>query len=341
MNRQLQAILTIGVLAFSGCGGHEERQQDIASRRAAAEGVYEALLETRKVMDSMEERLAITREFLDQHAESARTARAIDAVFYYQAEQLGDTMGAVTYIEGIRDQIDDPEIAETVDRVMIAVYAKAGMVGEMAALARRLAAVLDFEDHWNVIEGAVRAEDWELARDYCTRARDMASAEGVKAEFPERGFSDAELTAEVNDRVGRLLVKNGWARANQGETKEALADFEKADGMIPRYYFDIPEYGLNVHWARTLITVGQFEAAIERLAMDALVMRNEAAMTALRDAYLGLNGSAAGFDAYADELHGKVAPTVDDFTMPDYDGVRHAFSDLRGEVTLLTLWFPT
>lgn len=341
--RTLLAGLILSAFVVAGCGDGEQGNESAARRVTTADDAYEEVLKKRKVMDSMDERLALTREFLAEFPESEHTARAVDAVFYYLAEQRGDTSGAIAYAETIRDRIDDPDIAQAVDRVMVGLYAKAGMAGKMAILADRLAeaGALDFDDHWNVVEGAVKAEDWRLVRDYCARAREMANAEGCKADEPNREFSEEELSDAVNNRVGMLLVKEAWARANQGDTGAALADFARADKLIPRYYFDIPEYGLNVHWARTLIMEGKFESAIERLATDGLVMRNESAMAALEAAYVGLHGDRSGFEAYTAELHHRVARTIDDFEMPDYAGVRRRFSDLRADVTLLAFWFPT
>jgi tetratricopeptide (TPR) repeat protein len=217
------------------------------------------------------------------------------------------------------------------------------MAAKMKTLANQLAAAgaLDFEDHWNVIEGAVGVEDWSLVRDYCARAGELANAETIKAESPNREITATELENAVNDRVGKLMVKDAWARANQGQVDEALAAFAEANKLVPRYYFDIPEYDLYVYWGNALLNKGDFSAAVEFFADNALIMQNEEALAGLKAAYAGLNGSEDGFDAYADKLHLRIAPTIDDFQLPDYEGTRRFFSDLRDEVTLLVLWFPT
>jgi len=138
-----------------------------------------------------------------------------------------------------------------------------------------------------------------------------------------------------------LLVKDGWARANLGEIDEALADFEHANEIVRRSYLGIPENDLNLYWGRTLLDKGDYEAALERFAPDALVMQNEEALAGFRKAYVELKGGDAGYDDYAARLHVKIAKTIDDFELPDYEGKPRRLSDLRGEVTLLTFWFPT
>jgi tetratricopeptide (TPR) repeat protein len=336
-------ILLLGSIVLASCGGEEGRVEKAAEQSAAVDEAYRRVLVERKVMDTPAERVAITKEFLDDYPSSRHTADAIDAVYWYQGTELDDKTGALAYAEVIRGRISDPEIAAEVDKLLIGYYGDAGLVAKMIGAADRLAAAgtLDFDAHWSVIDGAIKAEDWKLARDYCARARKMATDAALQTEYPDREFTAEEIAESVNDRVGKLLVKDGWARANQGEVDEALADFAEADKLIPRYYFDIPEYDLYVYWGRTLMMLGDFEAAIERFALNGLVMQNEEALAGLKQAYAGMHGSGSGFDAYAAKLHLEVARPIDGFEMADYGGTRHRFSDLRSDVTLLTLWFPT
>ena len=70
-------------------------------------------------------------------------------------------------------------------------------------------------------------------------------------------------------------------------------------------------------------------------------MRNEEALAKLKEAYIGMHGSISGYEEFADGLHRRIAPRLDEFEMADYQGNRHRFSDLRGDVTLVTLWYPT
>jgi tetratricopeptide (TPR) repeat protein len=213
----------------------------------------------------------------------------------------------------------------------------------MVELADRVAeaGALDFDDHWNVIEGASMAGDWQLVRDYCARARKMTNAAALRTEYPDRDLSQEEVEDALEQRAGMLLAMEGWARAHQGELDAALADFAAADQLIPRYYFDVPEYELYIYWGRTLIMKGEFEAAIERLATQGLILRNEKALTGLREAYVGMHGGVSGYEEYEVQLHRSIARPIDDFEMADYEGIRRRFSDLRGDVTLLTLWYPT
>ncbi len=345
MVKRLLALLAVGTIALSGCGGDGKGKDDIAKDTGTptAEELYAQLAERRRDLESTDEKLAVTKTFLAEHPVSGATARAINAVVYYQGEDLGDMVGAIAYAEGVRGGISDPEVATAVDKVMIPWYGQAKMKEKMVSAAERLATAgdLEFEDHWNVIESAVKAEDWELAREYCGKARPMATAEAYKAEHPNGKLTENEIAEAAKNRAGMLLVMNGWARANQGEVDAALNDFVEADGMVTHSYFGTPAYDLNLRWAKALVMKGDHKGAIDRFATEALVMRSEEALAGLKDAYVALNKAETGFDAWAAELHRSVTKPMEDFELKDYEGAQHRFADLKGDVTLLTFWFPT
>ena len=65
-------------------------------------------------------------------------------------------------------------------------------------------------------------------------------------------------------------------------------------------------------------------------------------MASLEEAYVAVNGSSDGLDEWLWTERQRLARTIDDFTLTDYDGVSHDFSALSdGKVTLLAFWFPT
>jgi tetratricopeptide (TPR) repeat protein len=344
MCKRFAALLLMSFFVIFGCSGKkQESKQKVAVKAATAKDAYAEARKKRGETESIEEKLAITKDFLKEYPESDQTAGALEAAFYYQSDRLGDTEGAVAYAEGIRALIKDPRIGTEVDKELLSIYAGAGRPGKMIALAEKLAAAdaLSFDDRWNVIESAVKLGEWGIVQEYCAGAEAQATAEALRADNPGTDYTDEALHEAVNDRVGRLLVKNGWAQANLGRPDQALADFDKADGLIPRFYFDIPEYDLDIYWGKTLLEKKEYQEAIDKLAMSALVMRRDEALDGLKQAYAGLHSGDNGFEKFAAGLHIKIAPPAPDFEMPDYDGNRHRFADLCSDVTLLALWFPT
>lgn len=344
--RYLGIWLIILWMMIAGCGSGEQAGDDRSHSTQPAtsvDDVHRRITKERKVMDTPTGRVAITKKFLEDYPSSQFTADEIEILYWYQGTELDDRAGALSFITDLRRKIDDPAVAEAIDKLLIGYYGEAGKKAKMIEGARRLeaAGALDFDSCWRVIDGAITAGDWQLARDYCAKARPKATADALRSEYPDKRFSETEITETIDQRVGMLLVGDGWARANLGEVDEALADFAEADKLIPRYYFDIPEYDLYVYWGNTLLVKGDFAAAIDRFAFNGLVMRNNAALAGLKRAYAGQHGSEDGFNAYAKQLHRTVARTIHDFEMPNYAGERMRFTDIQGKVTLLSLWFPT
>jgi hypothetical protein len=344
MVRRLSPILLLITLVLVGLDGGSApvtfaQDEDQISQ---VDEAYQQAMEKRRAVEPIEERLAITKAFLEEYPESKYTPRAVSAVVYYYGV-LEDMPGAVTYTEALRSKISDAGIAEDVDKEMIVMYGEAGMTEKMLALADKLAAAdaLDFGDYWNIIEIGVKAENWKLVQDYCTRTEPLANAEAFRANYPDEDFTDEEVEKAGKNRKGMLLVKGGWARANLGEVDEALADFAEADKLIRRSFVGVPEYDLNLYWANTLMMKGEFRDAAGRYAADALVMGNEDALTGLKKAYAKTNGSEDGFKAYASNLHKSIAKPMKGFSLADYSGKRHEYAAIKGDVTLVAFWFPT
>lgn len=342
MRRRWLLLLIAFVFVGSTAVGVWNAFAQEGDQAAKVDDAYTKAMEKRRSVEPIEERLAITTAFLDEFPESKYTAGAVSAVVYYFGK-LGDMPGAVAFTEALRKKIEDPGIARDVDKEMIVMYGEAGMMEKMLATADKLDSedALDFGDYWNIIEVGEKAKDWDLVRDYCGRAKPVATAEAFKADYPDDDFTDEEVRKAGDNRMGMILVKEGWARANQGEVDGALADFADADKLVRRSYLGIPAYDLNVYWGETLMMKGDYKSAAEHLAADALVMGNADALGGLKKSYAETNGGDAGFETYAAELHESIATPMTGFELADYDGNRHRYNDLEGNVTILAFWFPT
>ncbi len=338
MSKTLLATLALTIVAIVSLAAAAETEKN-----AEAEKAYKRAIEERQVLDSVGDRMAVTKRYLAEYPETKHTAALIGHVFYYQGEKLGDIPGAIAYAEEIRRTIKDPEIAKDVDRKLVELYGDAGMPDKMLALAVQLESdgEMKFTDYWKIIEYGIKAEDWEVVQQYCGKARPLATADAYRQEWSQHEFTDEQADEAAGNRKAMLAIKDGWAKANTGHIDEALADFALANDKIRRSYLDIPEYDLNLYWGGTLVMKGDYGEAIRLFAPEALIMGREEAVAGLEKAYAGMNGSETGYEEYADRLHRDIAKTVDDFDLPDYEGQMRNFTDLRGEVTLLAFWFPT
>jgi len=310
---------------------------------AAVDEAYKAMIEERREHEDMSERLALTIKFLEQYPESKYTARLIGHVYYYQGERLEDSPGAIAYAEALRTKLTNPEFVTDFDKRMVELYGEAGMLDKMTALAGKLesAGEMKFSDYWNIVQIATNHEEWGMVRTYCKKARPMANAETYRLDYPQYDFTDEEVQEAGNNRTAMVAGKDAWALANLGRLDDALAEFETTDEKLNRSYVGVPDYDIGLHWANTLLMKGDYDGAMKRFAPEALIMRNDAALAGFKKAYVGKNGGDEGFDQFAGSLHAKIAPTVEGFELPDYDGKRNKYADIRGDVTLLAFWFPT
>ena len=150
-----------------------------------------------------------------------------------------------------------------------------------------------------------------------------------------------ERTAYALSGVIYYLGEDPAAREDSlAFSNEALAAFEVGSANVSRNYVGIPEVPLYSYWGRTLAEAGQHEKAMEMLAADAVLGNDEEALDALHGAYVALKGEA-GFEDYLKQTRKDLAKTIDDFTLNNYQGEPLTMSSLKGQVVLLSFWFPT
>jgi len=137
------------------------------------------------------------------------------------------------------------------------------------------------------------------------------------------------------------MAAKGWALVNLGKVDEGLDVFKKAVKVSPHFFVGMPTSDLDIYWAKTLLKSGDFGQALERIAPKAIMLGGEEAEELLKQAYVGKNGGDAGYEEFLWTKRMEIAPAFKDFTLPDYEGAEHKFSDLKGKVTVLSFWFPT
>lgn len=338
MHRIVIAASMMLSLAIIGCGG-ADRAGDVS----AIEERYKVIDDLYDKGASDDEKLAATTDFLREFPESKHTTELASDVIYFLGEKKGDWTGAIAFVEGIRPAIADSALAVQLDREFVGWYGRAGMKDKMVATVGSLEDrdLVRFGDYFEAIEGAISMEEWALARDYCAQAGPKATAAAWRAEWPDIEATDERAEKAGLNRQGMILIKDSWALANQGEVAAALDGFERAKGMVRVSYIGIPAYGLNDYWGRTLLDHGDANGAMDILAPGALIANDEEAIERLKAAYASVHGGMDGYDSWARSQRAAIAPTADDFDLPDTTGTHHTFYSLRGEVTLLNFWRPT
>lgn len=344
MTRKPLVMLLFSLVFYAGCGGNGGGVEETVSLTPEQlDEVFQQSYEKYQAVETVDEKLLIVKEFLKEHPESKYTGDVLNRTVNIMVWELDDSDGAIAYALEIRSKVKDPEILVAVDKQLLNLYGNAKRIDDVRDLATRLEeqGSLIYTDHLAVIEYAIDSEAWDLVLDHCAFAEPFANAETFRADYPNEDYSDEEIEIAGRNRVGLLLTYDGWAKVNTGEVDDGLSEFAEAEGLLRRSYFGFPANELYHYWGTALLDDGDARGAIDKLASAALFGGQEEAMEPLKQAYLATGGSESGFDEFVWAQRLKLAKTVDDFTLSDYDGQPRSFAELRGKVTLLNFWHPT
>jgi tetratricopeptide (TPR) repeat protein len=337
MARSLSLCLLLGLLVvIAGCG--QQAPED------PAEAAYRAFREAYLDAGSRAEQVALVESFVADHADHrAAGYYATDLISYY-AHDLGQPARAYELVEPMLARMTDPEARLYLAAELAPVAVEAGRHLDLAPFIAALEAQgpLSFDSLENIMAAASRVGDWPLAGTHAEAAEARSTPEAWRAENPKRELSDEEVATRVQRRRVTALTYRAWALYNQGQTAEALALFEQADRDRVNDYLGLVSAPLDRFWASALLREGNAAAALERISREAVFGDRDQAVPVFRQAWAAVNGSEEGLDEQLWQARQRLARTIDDFTLADYDGRQHSLSDLRrGKVLMLAFWFPT
>jgi tetratricopeptide (TPR) repeat protein len=346
MSRRIASIFLflLLLLIHSGCvGGGSGGGETISLTPEQIDTLFQESNKAYFAAETDDERLPISMKFLAQCPESKYTGLVLRAVVNVIGNKRGDYDGAIVYALEIRAKISDPEILLTVDKQLLDLYGNGKRTDRFRELAARLdrQGNLKFSDYMNMLDHAVSLEAWDLVPVFYKSAEKMANAKTYKTDNSDLDYTDEEFEVAGRNRMALLLTYYGRAGANLGQVEEALAAFARADGMIRKTYLGYPDNELYLYWGKTLLEEGDAQGALGKLVPAALFCAQKDALDPLKQAYLAVGGNESGFEEFVWDQRLRLAKTVDDFTLDDYDGQPRRFADLRGKVTLLGFWNPT
>ncbi|PWB75164.1 MAG: hypothetical protein C3F15_06615 [Holophagae bacterium] len=337
MARSFRWCIVLGLLVVvAGCG--QQPPED------PAEAAYRAFREAYLDAGSRAEQVALVEGFVAEHADHrAAGYYATDLITYY-AHDLGQPARAYEIVEPMLSRMTDPEGRLYLAAELAPVAADAGRSLDLAPYIAAVEAQgpLSFDSLETIMAAACKVGDWPLAGTYAEAAEARSTPEAWRADNPKRELSDEEVATRVQRRRVTALTYRAWALYNQGQTAEALALFEQADHDRANDYLGLASAPLDRFWASALLREGDAAAALERISREAVFGDRDQAAPVFRQAWAAVNGSEEGLDEQLWQARQRLARTIDDFTLADYDGRQHSLSDLRsGKVLMLAFWFPT
>ncbi|HPS78594.1 MAG TPA: hypothetical protein PLS53_10610 [Thermoanaerobaculaceae bacterium] len=335
MRKITAMVAVVGLLSAAGC------KKPVATAEQV-EQAYTAYGEAVEKASTDQQKLDLTKSFLDRHPDTRYTGRVLGAAVELLTEKLKQPEAAEKLVVATRGRVADPKRLRELAIMHVELLAEPGRADDLRRVAAPLAGDMDmaFYDEVGVAEAAVKAQAWDTAEAFAMAASGI-TGEQLKAMSPGRYPTQQDLDRGVNKRKAWALADLGWAQANLGQVDVALATFQKAGALDAKQLPGNSETSLPVFWARTLLKQGKAAEAVELLAPNALYGGDKEAREVMREAWAA-QGGKGDLQAYLDELRIRKAVPAPDFTLADYEGKPHTFSALRnGEVTLLAFWFPT
>ena len=325
-------------LTLMGCGQQAEQKVEDPAKAAYREfrdGYLDA--------DTKAEQVALVERFVTDHPTNRYASYyVVDIIDHY--DRLGEPETAYRLVEPVLEAANDPEARFNIGTALAATAAELGRPLDLESLISNLEdeGPLDFYQTLSVLDAAAETGTWDLEERYANQMIVSATPDAFRANYPDREFSDDEVASRVATRKVYGLTHKAWAAYNQGRVDEAMTLFVEADGLTEKNYVGITGTPLETYWGTALWRQGDSEGALEKLAPEVVFGDADSAEPILRQAYAAVHGGDDGFENYLSTTRRELAPTVDDFTLLDYQGNEISLSEARGDsVMLLAFWFPT
>jgi len=340
MRRIVIAAGLMVVLGFVGACAKQEAVEEVDPVEQAWAEFREAVGE----VETAEEKMPLIREFISEYPDTGYAGILAGAVAYYQGHAMEDPVGAHALLEETLAKNNDPETRFQIAVALFPLAVETGKPADLDAAASELAATreLSFPELIDVADLAVDAEHWETGATYATRALAKSTPEAFLADYPDDDYTHEEAEAKAVRRKAMSLANLGWAQWNLGNADAAQATFDEASAYRTFDYLGVPDTPVDLYHARVLLASGNAEGAIELVTPAAVLGSDVDAMATLEEAFAVVNDEPAELQSFLWNERQRLARSIDDFTLADYEGTSHDFSALSdGKVTLLAFWFPT
>lgn len=345
------SALAVCAFLLAGCSGAGEEADagggtDAEVDQEAVKADFEQTMEAYNAAETAQEKADIWFAFLERNPDTNYTYGTINyLVQQHYIRELEDPEAAIVFIEESMANIADADRKSQVKGLLINLYGETGDIPAIEAIVVEMEAAgeISASDHLAIANAAKEAGAADLSLSHAEMAAEKATVENLRAQNPDSNASDARLLRRANRLKANAYETMAMVKMDAGSLDESLDLFAQAGNHTMFNFVNVAMTDINLNWAKALMEKGQYQDAMARVAPDAIMQGADSAMELFKEAYIKSGGSEENMDQVKADWREKLARQVPDFTAYSYDEEANpvSYDSLKGEVTLLSFFFPT
>jgi len=292
-----------------------------------------------------EEKVQLGIEFLMRNRKRPEVVDIIESIAIDgYLKELKDPKRMMAFAREQTAEINDPKLNRQVDLLFIKLC---GEAGDRDGLRKQINDLkprrdLSLSEYEKISDAAIKAKDWETAQLYSTMLLQRNTAEIIRSETGNQILSEKQVNDEIDHNRCQGLLGSGKALTGKGDYDAAIATYRKASHLATYNYAGYPNFpykDLNILWTQALLQKGDYKAAIEKISVEAIICEREDVQEILKKAY---ESAKLGDDleGFINRTRTRIAKLIPEFQAVGYDGKKVIYRNLKGKVTLVSLWSP-
>jgi thiol-disulfide isomerase/thioredoxin len=138
----------------------------------------------------------------------------------------------------------------------------------------------------------------------------------------------------------RFHLFEGRALLELGRAPEAVERLEAIAGFTSKTALGLSALPYEGPLAKAYNAIGEYEKALEAITPEYAIAGQAWMRPTIEEAYVGAGRDTAGFDEYVAAQRERLSVPMRPFAAVDYEGRAVRYDEVKGDVTILTTWFP-
>ena len=345
MNKSSLALLS-GFFLFAcvHCSGDKTKDQG-AIKGLTYEEDLKAVNRAWEKAKTGEEKVQLGNEFLKRHKERPEIVDIIESIAINgYLKELKDPDRMMVFAQEQTADLGDPKLKKQAELMFVRLCSEALDRDCLRKHVNELKSkhALSLKEHEEISAAALKAKDWETAQLYSNMLLKQNTAATIRAEAGNQILSEDQVNDAIDHNRCRGLLRLGKALTGKGDLDAAIAIYRKASQSATYNYAgfpNLPYRDLNLLWAQTLLQKGDYQTAIEKISVDAIICEREDARAVLKKAY-EMAKPGDDVEEFIDHTRTRIAKLIPELQVVDYDGKKVRYNKLKGKVTLISCWSP-